>query len=31
LFFGAEFTWVYTRRYGHKFHPKNHARLEETG
>lgn len=31
LFFGAEFTWVYTRRYGHKFHPKSHARLEDTG
>lgn len=29
LFFGAEFTWVYTRRYGHKFRPKNHARFEE--
>jgi membrane protein len=25
LFFGAEFTWVYTRRYGYKMKPKSHA------
>jgi membrane protein len=28
LFFGAEFTWVYTKRYGYKFKPKKHARFE---
>jgi membrane protein len=28
LFFGAEFTWVFTKRYGHKFSPKSHARFE---
>ncbi len=27
LFFGAEFTWVYTRRYGYKMRPKSHARF----
>lgn len=27
LFFGAEFTWVYTQRYGYKMMPKTHARL----
>jgi membrane protein len=27
LFFGAEFTWVYTKRYKYKFKPKSHARL----
>jgi membrane protein len=25
LFFGAEFTWVYTKRYGYKMKPKSHA------
>jgi membrane protein len=25
LFFGAEFTWVYTKRYGYKMQPKSHA------
>ncbi|MBE0661357.1 MAG: YihY/virulence factor BrkB family protein [Bacteroidales bacterium] len=25
LFFGAEFTWVYTKRYGYKMRPKSHA------
>ncbi len=29
LFFGAEFTWVYTNRYGHKFRAKSHARLSK--
>jgi membrane protein len=29
LFFGAEFTWVYTNRYGHKFRAKSHARLNK--
>ena len=28
LFIGAEFTWIYTRRYGYKFKPKSHAKLE---
>lgn len=28
LFFGAEFTWVYTKRYNHKFRPKSYARFE---
>ncbi len=28
LFFGAEFTWIYTRRYGYKFIPKSHAKLK---
>ena len=28
LFFGAEFTWIYTRRYGYKFKPKSHAKFE---
>jgi membrane protein len=28
LFFGAEFTWIYTRRYGFKFKPKSHAKIE---
>lgn len=28
LFFGAEFTWIFTRRYGIKFRPKSYARLE---
>lgn len=28
LFFGAEFTWIYTRRYGYKFRPKSHAKFE---
>lgn len=28
LFFGAEFTWIYTKRYGKKFTPKSYARLE---
>jgi membrane protein len=27
LFFGAEFTYVYTKRYGYKMKPKSHARL----
>jgi membrane protein len=27
LFFGAEFTWVFTRRYGYKMQPKSHARF----
>jgi membrane protein len=26
LFFGAEFTWVYTKRYGYKMRPKSHAK-----
>lgn len=25
LFFGAQFTWVYTKRYGYKMEPKSHA------
>ncbi|MFO7657566.1 MAG: YihY/virulence factor BrkB family protein, partial [Bacteroidales bacterium] len=25
LFFGAEFTWVFTQRYGYKMKPKSHA------
>jgi membrane protein len=29
LFFGAEFTWVYTNRYGLKFRAKSHARLSK--
>jgi len=29
LFFGAEFTWVYTNRYGLKFRAKSHARLRK--
>jgi membrane protein len=29
LFFGAEFTWVYTNRYGLKFKAKSHARLSK--
>jgi membrane protein len=28
LFFGAEFTWVFTKRYGHKCKPKKHARFK---
>ena len=31
LFFGAEFTWVYARRYGHKIQPKSHARFLQKG
>jgi membrane protein len=27
LFFGAEFTWVYAKQYGHKMTPKSHARF----
>ena len=27
LFFGAEFTWVFTKKYGYKMQPKSHARL----
>lgn len=27
LFFGAEFTWVFTKKYGYKIEPKSHARL----
>ena len=27
LFFGAEFTWVLTRKYGYEMQPKSHARL----
>ncbi len=27
LFFGAEFTWVFARRYGHEIEPKDHAVL----
>jgi hypothetical protein len=27
LFSGAEFTWVFTRRYGYKMTPKSHARF----
>jgi membrane protein len=27
LFFGAEFTWVYTRRYGLRMKPKAHAKF----
>lgn len=30
LFFGAEFTWVYTKRYGHNVRPKSHARFERS-
>lgn len=26
LFFGAEFTWIYARQYGHKMSPKSHAK-----
>ena len=29
LFFGAEFTYVYTKRYKHKFRAKSHARLSK--
>jgi membrane protein len=28
LFFGAEFTWVYTRRYNYKFKTKSYAKFE---
>jgi membrane protein len=28
LFFGAEFTWVFTKRYGRELKPKSHARFE---
>ncbi|GAO28305.1 YihY/virulence factor BrkB family protein [Geofilum rubicundum] len=28
LFFGAEFTWIYTKRYGIKFRPKSYAKFE---
>lgn len=28
LFFGAEFTWVFTKRYNHKFKAKSYARFE---
>ncbi|MEE4176490.1 MAG: YihY/virulence factor BrkB family protein [Bacteroides sp.] len=28
LFFGAEFTAIYTRRYGYKFKPKSHAKFK---
>ncbi|MFW5687429.1 MAG: YihY/virulence factor BrkB family protein [Bacteroidota bacterium] len=31
LFFGAEFTWIYTKRYGYKFKPKSHAKLTSEG
>ncbi len=27
LLFGAEFTWVYSRRYGYKIQPKSHAKF----
>jgi membrane protein len=27
LLFGAEFTWVYTKRYGYKIQPKSHAKF----
>jgi membrane protein len=27
LFFGAEFTWVFTKKYGFKMEPKSHARF----
>ena len=27
LFFGAEFTWVFTKKYGFKMQPKSHARF----
>jgi membrane protein len=27
LLFGAEFTWVYTKRYGYRIEPKSHARF----
>lgn len=27
LFFGAEFTWVLTRKYGYEMQPQSHARL----
>jgi membrane protein len=29
LFYGAEFTWMYTRRYGIKFRPKSYAKFEK--
>jgi membrane protein len=28
LFFGAEFTWIYTKRYGIRFSPKSYAKFE---
>jgi membrane protein len=27
LFFGTEFTWVYTKRYGYKFKPRSYAKF----
>ena len=27
LFFGAEFTWVFTKKYGYNMQPKSHARF----
>lgn len=27
LFFGTEFTWVYTKRYGYKFKPRSYAKI----
>ncbi len=30
LFFGAEFTWIYTKRYGIRFRPKSYAKFEQT-
>ncbi|WP_291860654.1 YihY/virulence factor BrkB family protein [Marinilabilia sp.] len=29
LFFGAEFTWIYARHYGHSMAPRSHARALE--
>ncbi len=31
LFFGAEFTWVYAKQYGHKMRPRSHARSLDPG
>jgi membrane protein len=30
MFFGAEFTWVYSRQYGHGIKPKSYAKTVET-
>jgi membrane protein len=29
LFFGTEFTWIYTKRYGYKFTPRSHAKFAD--
>jgi len=31
LFFGTEFTWVYTKRYGYKFKPRSYAKITTSG